>query len=299
MTDLDQYSEWDAAYVLGALSVAERAEYEAHLMVCERCRSGVAELAGLPGLLGQLSPGEAMAVDAGDSLDVLGVVGPSADDRIRSGVPAPEPVVALTPPASFMPRLPGADGDRRRWLAPVAAAAAALLIGGVGGYAASASRSGSPGDAPTPTLALSRSRLAFAPVKSSPMTAVVDIVPTGEGTELRVECQYAAAAAGATPTSAPSGGTSPPMSSPPMSSPSVTGPSVTTDPRAEAGYTGVRYAIWVVGRDGREMEVKDWTARSGRVMHPSGVTAWPVAQIAAVEIRLADTDDPVMRARLG
>lgn len=314
MTELDQYSEWDAAYVLGALSVAERAEYEAHLTVCERCRAGVSELAGLPGLLGQLSPGEAMAVDAGESFDVLGVAGSSADDRILSGVPALDPVAAQPPPASLMPRLPGADRDRRRWLAPAAAAAAALLIGGVGGYAASASRSGSPGEAPTSTLALSRSRLAFAPVRSSPMTAVVDIVPTGEGTELRVECQYAPAAAGATTSSAQSGATSPPMTGPPMTGPSstgssatgpsmtgpkATGPSATTDPRGEGGYTGVRYAIWVVGRDGREMEVKDWTARSGRVMHPSGVTSWPVAQIAAVEIRLADTDDPVMRARLG
>ena len=272
MSDADQYAEWDAAYVLGALSVGERAEYEAHLVGCARCRTAVSELAGLPGLLGQLSPGEAIAVESSSGA-VVDVSGALAEQH-----PAPEP------PASLMPRLPVEDEERPRWLAPMAAAAAALLIGGVGGYAASTSRDAVPGDSPSSTLALARSRLAFAPVKSSPMTAVVDVVPTGEGTELRVECQYAA---GPNATSTPSTGTG------------ATSPSSTTSPRGgDGGYTGVRYAIWVVGRDGREMQVKDWTARSGRIMHPSGVTPWAASQIASVEIRLADTNDPVMRARL-
>ena len=44
----------DAAYVLGALSPADRLEFERHLPGCERCRRSVAELAGLPGLLGRV-----------------------------------------------------------------------------------------------------------------------------------------------------------------------------------------------------------------------------------------------------
>jgi hypothetical protein len=49
-----RYTEWDAAYVLGALSPAERRDYEDHLDDCERCRGAVAELTAMPGLLGRL-----------------------------------------------------------------------------------------------------------------------------------------------------------------------------------------------------------------------------------------------------
>jgi hypothetical protein len=41
-------------YVLGALSPAERQAYERHMTTCAECRSEVANLAVLPGLLGRL-----------------------------------------------------------------------------------------------------------------------------------------------------------------------------------------------------------------------------------------------------
>jgi hypothetical protein len=50
----DRYATWDAAYVLGSLSPAERREFEAHLQTCARCRDAVAELSGMPALLGLL-----------------------------------------------------------------------------------------------------------------------------------------------------------------------------------------------------------------------------------------------------
>src|SRR5439155_80201 len=50
----DRYAEWDAAYVLGALSSAERLEFEAHLGTCVACSARVAEMAGMPGILGRL-----------------------------------------------------------------------------------------------------------------------------------------------------------------------------------------------------------------------------------------------------
>lgn len=261
MSHTDSYADWDAAYVLGALSGTERAEYEDHLAGCARCRAAVAELAGMPGLLGQLTPAEAMAVESGSTPVAL----PTFDDEYA------------VPPASLMPVLP-VPLPRRRWVAPLAAAAAALLIGGVGGYAMSQARGTSPGRAPSAT-ALANTRLAFSPVKVSPMTAVVDVVPTGKGTELRVECQYAQL--GGSGSAAPSSTTLP-----------GSGPSYRDD-------TGVDYAIWVVGRDGSTAQVKDWTARTGRVMHPSGVTPLSVSQIAAVEIRQVDTGDTVMRAVVG
>ncbi len=49
------YRTWDAAYVLGSLSSADRREFEAHLDRCPSCRTAVAELAPLPRLLSLLS----------------------------------------------------------------------------------------------------------------------------------------------------------------------------------------------------------------------------------------------------
>lgn len=48
------------AYVLGALDAAERTDVERHLAECAPCRDELAELAGLPGLLGKV-PEEELA----------------------------------------------------------------------------------------------------------------------------------------------------------------------------------------------------------------------------------------------
>ena len=50
----DAYALWDAAYVLGVLSMAERREFEAHLIDCAACRAAVADLAGIPAVLSQV-----------------------------------------------------------------------------------------------------------------------------------------------------------------------------------------------------------------------------------------------------
>ena len=81
-TDHTRYADWDAAYVLGSLSPADRREFEAHLENCKSCRAAVAELSALPGLLGRLDAARAFAV-----LDPDGDAGrPPADlvDRIRA-----------------------------------------------------------------------------------------------------------------------------------------------------------------------------------------------------------------------
>ncbi|PRC48550.1 anti-sigma factor, partial [Mycobacterium sp. ITM-2017-0098] len=59
----DRYRTWDAAYVLGALSGDERREYEDHLAGCDRCRSAVGELSGMPGLLSMLDLDDVIALD--------------------------------------------------------------------------------------------------------------------------------------------------------------------------------------------------------------------------------------------
>ena len=49
-----EHAEQDGAYVLGALSPAERLDFERHLATCEECSRSVRDLAGLPGLLSRV-----------------------------------------------------------------------------------------------------------------------------------------------------------------------------------------------------------------------------------------------------
>jgi anti-sigma factor RsiW len=59
---IDQFVTYDAAYLLGALSPADRSAYEAHLADCRHCRTAVSQLAGMPGLLAAITPEQARAV---------------------------------------------------------------------------------------------------------------------------------------------------------------------------------------------------------------------------------------------
>lgn len=63
----DRYATWDAAYVLGALSSAERREYETHLETCDRCRGAVSELGGMPALLAMLDAADVQALHSEDA----------------------------------------------------------------------------------------------------------------------------------------------------------------------------------------------------------------------------------------
>ena len=84
----------DAAYVLGALSPAEREAYERHLASCPDCRDNVADLAALPGLLGRLDAETAASLRADT---------------------APRPPVTTPPPAeTTVPALLAAAAAHRR-----------------------------------------------------------------------------------------------------------------------------------------------------------------------------------------
>src|SRR5271154_613585 len=61
--DTHDYATWDAAYVLGSLSPADRREYETHLSVCPLCNQAVSELSGLPALLSKLDGGTVAAMN--------------------------------------------------------------------------------------------------------------------------------------------------------------------------------------------------------------------------------------------
>ena len=64
------FAEWDAAYVLGALSPSDRRAFEAHMGTCERCREAVGELAPTIGLLSRVDRTRAASLAADPDLPV-------------------------------------------------------------------------------------------------------------------------------------------------------------------------------------------------------------------------------------
>lgn len=231
----DRYAQWDAAYVLGALSVAERREFEDHLAECSACQRAVSELVGMPGLLAQVPAADAVALS--------------------------DPGMEDLPPSLVSKVIRRRASDVRRGWLTAAALVLTLLIGGAVGYLIHGAQPGQPDAAPTASAPNPR-RLAFVPVRPSSMTAVVDVVKVGSGTELRVECQYG------------SGGSH--------------------NPSAYA-----EYAIYVVDRSGDAVRAKTWKAKPDKVMTPTATSPLRPDQIAAIEIRTVESDTTLMRARLG
>ncbi|WP_207453975.1 anti-sigma factor family protein [Herbiconiux sp. SYSU D00978] len=151
----ERVAEWDAAYVLGALSAADRHEFEEHLERCVVCRANVAELAGVPGLLARV---------------------PEAERDALLEDPAQEPA-----PTSLLPCLESAVRARRRRrllaVGAVAAAAAAVLAG-VTVPAVIAQFDERP-----VTVALE-------PVVDVPLEASVDLSGVAGGTRVDMTCTY-------------------------------------------------------------------------------------------------------------
>lgn len=230
----DRYATWDAAYVLGALAPGERREYEEHLAGCASCEAAVGELAGLPGLLAQLPADDALAlVPAAAPAEVL-------DERPPADCLEPDRVRAR--PASLR---------RGRLVAAAAAGVAAgvllVLVGIAYAVGLVPFESGDP------------RRLAFASVGPTGLTAVVDVLPVGDGTDINVEC---------------------------------------VDGQPGSGRTYTSYRIYVVDRSGRAELVKEWPAKPNKTMRPRAHTDLRLRQIERVEIRDSATDNPRLRAYL-
>ncbi|UMB68637.1 zf-HC2 domain-containing protein [Mycobacterium paraterrae] len=81
--DSHEYATWDAAYVLGSLSPADRREFEAHLSGCPLCSAAVGELSGMPALLSKLDGGTVAAMDAGGHLEEPPNLLPSLMTEVR------------------------------------------------------------------------------------------------------------------------------------------------------------------------------------------------------------------------
>jgi hypothetical protein len=171
---IDPFTDYDAAYVMGALDPQDRRAYEAHLSTCAKCTAAVAELAGLPGLLAQV-PTEQMLAPRGD----------------------PEPV-----PDTMLPRLAAAlhreRRRRRRWTSVVSVAAAACLVTGV--VLATGALSGSDADSPPsaqsgPVRPGPAGALTMTASKPVPVTATVQLNQVAWGTRVNLTCTYEGATA--------------------------------------------------------------------------------------------------------
>jgi Putative zinc-finger len=243
----DKFAQWDAAYVLGALSPAERREFEEHLASCPACQAAVSELAALPGLLAQISPADAAMLSLGDDSSAEYAETPALSA-------AQAEVIEHGPPPSLLPEMIKKVRRRRRQMVAAVAGIAAAVILAVGGLAIGAGLLPFGPDSPQ--------RLAFSPVIPSGITAVVDVIPGKDGTEIDVECVYAEV----------------------------------NDPRP--GGSHETYSIFVVDRSGQAEEIKKWPATPNKQMRPSGTTPLKLSQIAELEIRETETDLVLLRASL-
>ncbi|NEA35003.1 zf-HC2 domain-containing protein [Streptomyces sp. SID13031] len=148
----DPYREWDAAYLLGALSAKDRRAYEEHLHTCPECSAEVASLAGVPGTLAVLP-----------------------DDRTLATLTAPPP--------NLLPGLVrSVQRDRRRkryrLAAVVAATAATAAVAGIV-IQGTLTRNEPTGD----TVVLAQTVV-------SKLTADARLVDEPWGTTIEISCRY-------------------------------------------------------------------------------------------------------------
>lgn len=114
-------------YVLGAIDPAERSLVDAHLLTCQECRDELADLAGLPALLARVNPDEISRICPDDT--VGGTVGGRVPPAVRavSEEPPPDELIGT------VLDLAQARRRRGRWRIGAAAAAVAVIAGGLYG----------------------------------------------------------------------------------------------------------------------------------------------------------------------
>jgi anti-sigma factor RsiW len=158
--DSHEYATWDAAYVLGSLSPADRREFEAHLSGCPLCTQAVAELSGMPALLSKLDSDTVAAIEA---------------DRTAEPPAAPN----LLPSLLFAVRRRRHRSRVMTWSAS-AAAAAVLAIGVFVGVA-----NHSPTSAPPQA---SVSALPMAQIGTKALASTVSLSSQNWGTVIDLRC---------------------------------------------------------------------------------------------------------------
>jgi hypothetical protein len=162
-----EYAHQDGSYVLGALSPAERQEFEQHLSGCAECAQSVRELAGLPGLLSRVDP------------------------AVLESPPVRHPV-----PETLLPTLVERVRRTRRRRAFVTAGVAAATVAAisVGSLALTGTFDDDlPTGAPTSTPSVSPTgpvSEAMQPIGSVPVRASLTFESVAWGTRLGLTCTY-------------------------------------------------------------------------------------------------------------
>lgn len=268
----DRFAEWDAAYVLGALSPSDRRAYERHLAECAACRAAVAELAGMPGLLGTLSAAHAEALTA-DLPDGEGParpgVGPGAGPEAGQGAGADVIPLASLAGAARRSRL------RRRTLGAVAASALLAVGVATGTVLADDGPAGIPEAGPTASSATTAGTptsagrtLQLQPVGDADMRAELVVTPTSWGTSLRWSCHYP-----------PAPGQEPP----------------------DQGYAPrepITYDLVLVARDGARTVAGTWSWSGGATIGLDASSAVPLTEVDRIEITLDGQEEALASATL-
>lgn len=160
-----EFATLDAAYVLGSLAPAERAEYESHLRTCDECAKAVRELAGMPGLLARVPA------------DVL-----------------EEPLLPHPVPDTLLPSLVAAaqKQQRRRTIrtALLAAAAVVVIAGGSAVVAASLDEDDPPISSPPAVVETTAAPQQMMSVGDGQSQGWVSLTPVAGGTRVDLTCEY-------------------------------------------------------------------------------------------------------------
>ncbi|RPF22617.1 anti-sigma factor family protein [Myceligenerans xiligouense] len=270
----DRYADWDAAYVLGALSPSDRHAYERHLAACHTCRAAVAELAGMPGLLSTVSPAQAESPtqDAPGATPLPDGAPPAHTGAGAGAGGAPDTSLAPAVPLAPLARAARRSRRRRRTLGAVAASAL-LIAGAAGGSLLTGpgpfrSPDGVGTTAPPVTAANART-VELHPVGEADMSAQVVVTPTTWGTKFQWSCHYP-----------PDPGQDPPAGQ-------------DYEPREP-----VTYELVVVGHDGVRTVAATWVWSGGTTTGLDASSAVPLTDMDRIEITLDGQDEALAAATL-
>jgi hypothetical protein len=153
--ETDPFAEYDAAYVMGALTPDERRAFEEHLADCTQCQQSVAELSALPALL--------------DKVPLERVLQPGTELE--------------APPDLLLPRLISAARSqrRRRSIQMVVSGAVAASVVAVA-IAFGVSQTGS-----TPPVGVT---VAMSKVRPAAVEATLQLEPAQWGTRVKLDCRW-------------------------------------------------------------------------------------------------------------
>ena len=105
-------------------------------------------------------------------------------------------------------------------------------------------------------------RVAFSPVVPTGITALADVTPVTNGTDVKMECVYAEE----------------------------------SEPKPGGGYAN--YSIFVVDRSGQGEQIKSWSAKPNKQMRPGGHTTWRLTRIDRLELRDTNTNEVLLQASI-